>query len=92
MSLFTSFVDSADGMLAPAHTQLLQHLAGHFANCGQKPYPTVMQHLRLCLTIVLVQAVHHCLRGLRKKCLIHTPCFLALTPANPSPEFSMMYG
>ena len=79
-------------MLAPAATQLLQHLAALLANRQQKPYSTVMQHLRLRLAITLVKAVHHCLRGSRKKRLIHTPRFLAPTPADPSPEFRMMYG
>ena len=63
---FHPFVASADGMLAPAATQLLQHLAGLLANRQQKPYSTVMQHLRLRLAITLVKAVHHCLRGSRK--------------------------
>ena len=86
------FVTSADGMLAPAATKLLQHLAALTAHRQQKPYSTVMQHLRLRIAITLVKAVRHCLRSSRKKCLIHTPRFLAPEPTDPCPEFHMLCG
>ena len=59
---FHPFVASADGLLAPAATQLLQRLAALTADRQQKPYSIVMQHLRLRIAITLVKAVNHCLR------------------------------
>ena len=76
---FHPFVASADGMLASAATQLLQHLAGLLVDHQQNPYSTVMQHPLLHLAITLVKAVHRCLQGSRKKRLLHTPGFLVST-------------
>ena len=42
---FHPFVASADGLLAPAATQLLQRLAALTADRQQRPYSIVMQHL-----------------------------------------------
>ena len=89
---FHPFVASADGMLAPAATKLLQHLAALTATRQQQPYSTVMKYLRLRIAITLVKAVHYCLRGSRKKRLLPTPRFQAPDPPDPSPEFRMLYG
>ena len=66
---FTPFVAPAEGMLAPAATPLLQHLAALLADRQQKPYSTVMQHLGLHLAITLVKAPHRV--SSRKKHLVH---------------------
>ena len=42
---FHLFVASADGLLAPAATKLLQHLAALTADCQQLPFSTAMKHL-----------------------------------------------
>ena len=89
---FHPFVASADGLLAPAATKLLQHLAALTADRQQLPYSTVMKYLRLRIAITLVKAVHYCLRGSRKKRLLPLPRFLAPSPPEPCSEFRMMYG
>ncbi|MGL5814518.1 MAG: reverse transcriptase domain-containing protein, partial [Aeromonas sp.] len=90
---FHPFVASTDGMLAPEATRILQHLAEIMARKQQRPYSAIMKHLRLRLAITLVKAVHHCLRGSRKKRHLapNTP-FIPLSPLEPSPDFRMLHG
>jgi hypothetical protein len=65
---FHPFLASTDGMmLAPEATKILQYLAHITAHRQQKPYSAIVNHLRLQIAITLVKAVHHCLRGSRKK-------------------------
>jgi hypothetical protein len=83
---FHPFVASTDGMLAPEATKLLQHPAETLADKQQRPYSAIMKHLWLCIAITLVKAVHHCLRGSRKKhnhttSKTHTPPSPPLNPA-----------
>ena len=89
---FHPFVACADGLLAPAATKLLQHLAALTADCQQLPYSTVMKYLRLCIAMTLVKAVHYRLRGSRKKRLLPLPRFLAPAPTDPCPKFRLMFG
>ena len=89
---FHPFVASTDGMLAPEATRILQHLAEISAEKQQKPYSAIMKHLRLRIAITLVKAVHHCLRGSRKK-RNNNPHnhYSDPIPLEPSPEFRMMF-
>jgi hypothetical protein len=89
---FHPFVASADGMLAPEATKILQHLAHHIAEKQQRPYSTMMKHLRLRISITLVRAVHHCIRASRAKRLRVPPRYVAPEPHDPCPEFRMMFG
>jgi hypothetical protein len=90
---FHPFIASADGMLAPEATKILQHLAHITANNKtQKPYSAIVKHLRLRIAITLVKAAHHCLRASRKKCH-HTPSSNTPNqPSEPSPEYRMLNG
>jgi hypothetical protein len=89
---FHPFVASADGMLAPEATKILQHLAHHIAEKQQRPYCTMMKHLRLRISITLVRAVHHCIRASRAKRLRVPPRYIAPEPSDPCPEFRMLFG
>jgi hypothetical protein len=89
---FHPFIASADGMLAPEATKILQHLAHITANKTQKPYSAIVKHLRLRIAITLVKAVHHCLRASRKK-RHHAPSSNTPNqPLEPSPEYRMLNG
>ncbi|MGL4351554.1 MAG: reverse transcriptase domain-containing protein [Plesiomonas shigelloides] len=89
---FHPFVASSDGMLAPEATKILQHLAGITAHKQQKPYSAIVNHLRLRISITLVKAAHHCLRGSRKRRhnTIQPPTHTE--PTEPSPDFRMIHG
>jgi hypothetical protein len=81
-------------MLSAEATKVLQRLADLSAQKQQKPYSAVMRHLRLRLSITLVKAVHHCLRGSRKKRppINSRSGFLAdAEPTEPSPEFRILH-
>jgi hypothetical protein len=83
---------SADGMLAPEATKILQHLAHITANKTQKPYSVIVKHLRLRIAITLVKAANHCLRASRKK-PHHAPSSNTPNqPSEPSPEYRMLNG
>jgi hypothetical protein len=86
------FIASADGMLAPEATKILQHLAHITANKTQKPNSAIVKHLRLRIAITLVKAAHHCLRAPRKK-RHHAPSNNTPNqPSEPSPEYRMLNG
>ena len=71
---FNLFVASVDGLLAPAATKLLQHLAALTADHQRLPYSTVMKHIQLrSFARTLVKAVHYCLQGSWKKHLLPLP-------------------
>ena len=90
---FHPFAVSADGMLAPQATKLLQRLASLTAEKTQRPYSTVMQFLRQRFSIALVKAVHLCLRTTRsnkpKRRL--TPS-QSQTLRDHSSEYKLMHG
>jgi hypothetical protein len=89
---FHPFLASTDGMLAPEATKILQHLAHITAHKQQKPYSAIVKHLILQIAITLVKAVHHCLRGSRKKCPQTTQTSTPKQPSVPSPDFRILYG
>jgi hypothetical protein len=80
-------------MLAPEATKILQHLADLMANKQQQqqPYSAIMKHHQLRIGITLVKAVHHCLRGSRKRHQKPSSRFATQTPVEPSPEYRMLY-
>jgi hypothetical protein len=89
---FHPFVASADGMLAPEATKILQHLANKLSEKTQRPYSTMMKHIRLRISITLARAVHHCLRAPRNKAIRIPPSFILPPTGDPSPEFRMTFG
>ena len=87
------FVASVDGMLAPEAKRLLQRLAGANAHKTQRQYSQVMRFLTIRISIALVKASHHCLRGSRRSRYKNAPRrFSAPDPIEPDGEFRMLFG
>ena len=80
---------AADGMLAKDADKVIQRLANRMDERTQKPYASVVQYLRLRLSVCLVKAVHMCIRKSRKKKTI-TSRFLPPQPTQPFPELRML--
>jgi hypothetical protein len=89
---FHPFIASSDGMLAPEATKILQHLAGITAHKQQKPYSAIVNHLRLRISLTLVKAAHHCLRGSRKRRHQTNQLTTHTEPSEPSPDFRLIHG
>ena len=72
----------------------MQRLAGVLASKTQRPYSQLLFYIRVRLSIALVKATHLCLRGSRKRTTPHStygPQFIPPDPADPSPEFRLMF-
>jgi hypothetical protein len=69
--------------------EILQHLADLVANKQQQTYSAIMKLLRLRIDITLVKAVHHCLRGSRKRHQQPSSRFTSQNPIEPSLEYML---
>jgi hypothetical protein len=62
---FTPFVVSTDGLIGKEAKTLLKKLSSLLADKWEKPYSVVCGYVNAQLSIAIVRATHHCLRGPR---------------------------
>ena len=62
---FTPFVVSTDGLIGKEAKTLLKKLSSLLADKWEKPYSVVCGYVNAQLSIAIVRATHHCLRGSR---------------------------
>ena len=62
---FTPFVVSTDGLIGKEAKTLLKKLSSLLAEKWEKPYSVVCGYVNAQVSIAIVRATHHCLRGSR---------------------------
>ena len=63
----TPVVVSIDGVLHREAKHFLKRLAARLSAKGQKPYSHTMYFVRVRLSVAILRATVHCLRGARQK-------------------------
>ena len=66
---FTPFIVSTDGVIQREGQHFLKRLASRLANKWSKPYSLTMCFVRTQLSLAILRATDHCIRGARKKML-----------------------
>ena len=66
---FTPFIVTTDGVIQREGQHFLRRLASRLANKWSKSYSTTMNFVRTQLSLAILRATGHCLRGARKKML-----------------------
>ena len=64
---FTPFVVTTDGVLQREGEHFVKRLAARLADKWAKPYSTTMNFVRTQLSLSILRATNHCLRGARRK-------------------------
>ena len=61
--IFSSFVDSVDGLLGVKATATLKRLASRLATKWKQSYSKKCRYVKSIIAITLVRATQHCIRG-----------------------------
>ena len=64
---FTPFVVTTDGVLQREGEHFIKRLAARLADKWTKPYSKTMNFVRTQLSLLILRATNHCLRGARRK-------------------------